>query len=179
MFRHPVLKHTVAQHLDYMRTVQPPRHPDRQALACELVDHREQPQATAVVRARFDKIVAPDVIGSLGTQPDARSVVEPQPSSRLLFGRNLQPFPPPDTLHSIFANVPARFFEQRSNAPVAVAAVLTGQSDDRLRQPIFVVALRGLIALCPAWLAHQPARAPFTQSFFPSVMNGNPAPLGT
>jgi hypothetical protein len=85
----------------------------------------------------------------------------------------------PDALHAVLADSPARLLEQGRDAPVAKAAVLAGQRDDGLRQPIFVTPLRGLITLGSARLAHQPARAPFTQSFFPSVVNGDPAPLGT
>jgi hypothetical protein len=59
-------------------------------------------------------------------------------------------------------------------------SIVTGnKSDDRFGQLIFIVPLRGLITLCSAGLLHQPARMPVTQSFFQSVMNGNPAPLGT
>jgi hypothetical protein len=44
---------------------------------------------------------------------------------------------------------------------------------------VFVVALRRLIALGLAGLTYQPARAPFTASFVPSVLDGDAAPLGT
>jgi hypothetical protein len=69
--------------------------------------------------------------------------------------------------------------QQRRNAAEAVATVLTGQGNDRLGQTVFIVALCGLVALRPAWLVNQTARVPFTQSFFPSVLNGNATPLGT
>jgi hypothetical protein len=41
------------------------------------------------------------------------------------------------------------------------------------------MALRRLIALGTTGLAYQPAGMPFTQSFLPSVLNADPAPLGT
>jgi len=126
-----------------------------------------------------DEIVAPDVVLPLGPQPEARSVVEPESSARLLLGRNLQPLAPPNTLHSIFADQPARHSEQRRNATVPIAAILTSQGDDRLRQPIFILPLGGLITLRAPRLIEQTAGSPFTESLFPSVLNGDPPPLGT
>jgi hypothetical protein len=118
-------------------------------------------------------------MGPLGPQPNAASIVDPQPAAGPLLGGNLQPFPSPDALHAIFADAPARLLEQRRDPPIPEAAILAGQSHDGLRQLIFVMALRRLIALRSSRLPHQPARSPFTQSFFPSVVNGDPAPLGT
>lgn len=132
-----------------------------------------------MVGAGFNEIVAPDVIRPFGAQPDAASVVEPQSSARLLLSGNFESFATPDTLHSILACTPARLLPQRRDPPVAVAAVLAGQADDRLPQPVFVVALGGLIALGSPRLMDQAARSPFTPSFFPSVLNGDAAPLGT
>jgi hypothetical protein len=129
--------------------------------------------------ARFHKVVTPDVILPFRSQPDARSVVEPESSARLLFGRNFQSFASPDALHTIFADAPARLLEQSGDATVAVATILAGQCDDGLRQPIFIAALRGLITLRPPRLMDQAAGLPFTQSFLPSVVNGDAAPLGT
>src|ERR1019366_3742723 len=122
---------------------------------------------------------APDMIPPLGPQPEAASVVEPESSARFLFGRDFQAFTPPDALHAIFADLPPPLLEQRREAPVAVASILAGQGDDDLHQPILIVALRGLIALGSARLMDQAAGSPFTQSFFPSVLNGDATPLGT
>ena len=82
-------------------------------------------------------------------------------------------------MHLIFADLPAGLVQQRRDPPIAIAAVLAGQRGDRLGQPVFIVALRGLIQLGSPRLTHQPARVPFTQSFFPGVLNGYAAPLGT
>jgi hypothetical protein len=179
MLRRPVLKHALAQQLDHVCAIQASCHADRQTFSRELVDHSQQPQTAAIVRARIDEIVAPDVVRVFRAQPDAASIIEPKSSPRPLLGRNFQSLTTPDALHAIFADTPTGDLEQRSDASVAKAAVLAGQGDNRLREPIFVVSLRGLIALRAARLPHQPAGVPFTQSFFPSVMNGDPAPLGT
>jgi len=48
-----------------------------------------------------------------------------------------------------------------------------------LRQLVFVVALGRLITLGLAGLTYQLAGVPFTESFVPSVLDGDAAPLGT
>jgi len=119
------------------------------------------------------------MIPALRPQPDAGPVIQPESPAWLLSGRNFQTFAFPDPLHTIFADPPARLLQQRRNAPVPEAAVLTGQGDDRLRQAVFIMALRGLITLCSPRLTDQSAGPPFTQAFFPSVLNGEATPLGT
>jgi len=56
---------------------------------------------------------------------------------------------------------------------------LTSQGHDRLRQPIFILPLCGLITLRAPRLVEQTAGPPFTESLFPSALNGDPPPLGT
>jgi hypothetical protein len=69
--------------------------------------------------------------------------------------------------------------EQRGDATVPIAAILTSQGDDRLGQPAFILALRGMITLRAPRLMEQTAGPPFTESLFPSMFNGDPPPLGT
>lgn len=179
MLGRAVGEHALAQQFDHMSAVQPPRHADRQTFSRKFVDHHQQPQTAAIVGARLHEVIAPQMIRMFRAQPDAAPIVEPQPSPRPVLGGNFQPFATPDALHPILAHTPARLLEKCRDAPVTEASVLTRQRDDRLGQPVFVAALRGPIPLGPARLFYQPARMPFTQSFFPSVVNGNPAPLGT
>ncbi len=77
------------------------------------------------------------------------------------------------------ADVPTGLVQQNRDPTVTESTVLTGQGDDRLGQLIFVVPLHGLIPLGSSRLAHQAARLSFTQSFLPSVLDGDAAPLGT
>src|ERR1700683_5569455 len=111
---------------------------------------------------RFHKIVAPDMIPTLRPQSNTGAVVEPQSAAGLVFHRNLQTLSPPDTLHSIFADLPASLVQQRRDPPVSIPAILTGQGKDGLGQPVFVVPLRGLVALRPPRLAPYTAGPPFT-----------------
>jgi hypothetical protein len=96
-----------------------------------------------------------------------------------VFSRNLQAFPSPDALHSIFADFPASLLEQRRDSSITKAAILAGESEDRLRKPILVVRLCRLIPLRGAPLPDQPACAPFGESFVPCVLNGEASPRGT
>ena len=63
-------------------------------------------------------------------QPDARSVVEPQPTSLRLPLRHLQPLLPPDPLHPLVLHPPALDAEHVRDASVAVAAESTRESHD-------------------------------------------------
>jgi hypothetical protein len=70
------------------------------------------------------------MIGMLRPEPEARSVIEPEPGSfRLLLG-NLQPLPPPDPGDPLVVHNPACPAQHHRDAAIAVAAILEGQRDD-------------------------------------------------
>jgi hypothetical protein len=50
--------------------VEPSRHADRQTLSREFLDHGEQPQAAAIVRAGLDEIVTSGVIRMFRAQSE-------------------------------------------------------------------------------------------------------------
>ena len=52
----------VAQSLQYVLALKTPRHVDRQALTCVLVDQGQHTESTAVARSIGDEVIAPDVI---------------------------------------------------------------------------------------------------------------------
>jgi hypothetical protein len=162
-----------------MRAVQSTRYPNRQALARELVDHHQQAQTAPIVRTRFHEIVTPDVIAMLRSQSNTGAVVQPQPTARLVSGGNLQAFPPPNALHSVLAHSPAGQLQQCCDSPIPEPPVLARQGEDRLREPILVVALGGLVALRGAPLPDQSAGVPFTEPLVPRVLNGEASPHGT
>src|SRR3712207_8004152 len=62
---------------------EPPLHPDRQALAGELVHHHQHPQHLAVARAILDEVVGPDLVRALRAQPHARAVRSEEHTSEL------------------------------------------------------------------------------------------------
>ena len=56
---------------------------------------------------RFDEVVTPDMIAMLRPQPDAGSVVEPEPASWPLLPGYFQPLTAPDPLDAITSDLPA------------------------------------------------------------------------
>jgi hypothetical protein len=113
----------------------------------ELIHDIEHPVFSPIMRAVFDKVVAPHVIAVLRPEPDARTVGEPKTPSFCLFVGNLQALAPPDPLDPLVVDEPARLTQQRGDLAIAVAAVITGKLDDVGGQPLFVVAPRWRLAL--------------------------------
>jgi hypothetical protein len=149
---------------------------NRQTLTCIFVDQVEHANGPSIVGERADKVVRPDMIAMLWSQPDARAVVQPQPATRFLFLWNLQPLAAPDPLDAILADPPAGFLQLDRDAPVAVSAELAGQRNDGPGQCVFVVPLCGLVALRATWLMEKVARATLTRSALPCMLHsGSPA----
>jgi hypothetical protein len=105
-------------------------HPDRQALAGELVDDVEHPELPPVVGAVLDEVIGPDVVWALRPEPDARAVIEPEPGPPGLLGRHLQPLSPPEALDALDVHRPALRVRHRRDPAVAVPTVLERKPDD-------------------------------------------------
>jgi hypothetical protein len=91
--------------------------------------------------AILDKIVALDMVGSFCSQPDAGSVVEPEPTFLWLPIRHFQPLPPPDPLHSLVVDHPAGGRAQElCDLAIAVAAVLASKRDNIGGEPLLIVS---------------------------------------
>src|SRR5579859_2883596 len=171
MFRNTPHDHHIRQGADQFSARPASFATNRQALPDMFVDQVQSPRRAPVLRFRAHEVVAPHMVLALRPKPNARSIVEPQPSTRLLLLRNRQPFATPDALDSILANMPVRSPQQRRDAPVTVASVLTGQLNDGLRESILVFALCRLIPLRAAWLVHQLARTSFTHPMLARMCN--------
>ena len=178
MLRDSSPQHHIGQCLDHLIAAKPASHPNRQTLPRVFVDQHQHPQRSSVVCHRTHEIVAPHVVRSLRPQPHARPVIQPQPSPRPLFSGHFQPFPAPDALHPILAYLPPCHPQQRRDSPVAVAAVLTGQGNDRSGQRIFVHSLDRQVALCSAPLLHQSASMPLGEFILlPRMLDRRATPL--
>jgi len=102
---------------------------------------------------RAHEVAAPNVIGTLPSQPNARPIVQPQPSTGRCFCGTFNPRRQLRCTRSF--HLPTITLQQRRNSPVSVATVLTGQGDDRFGQRIFVDPLDRGIALCSSPLPQQ------------------------
>src|SRR5271156_2940021 len=158
MLRHTLDHHHVGQGLDHLRTRPAPFHAHHESFARVLVDQVQHPYCSSIVCAGADEVITPHMIAMRRPEPHARSIVEPQPATRLLLLRYLQPLATPDPLDSILAHLPACRNQQRRNAPIAITAILAGQNNDGLRESIFVFAPCRSITLRAAWLLYHPTR---------------------
>ncbi len=111
-----------------------------------------------------DKVARPDMIAMLRTQPNTRSIIEPQSPSWLLLLWNLQPFATPDTLNSILAYWPAGALQQRRDPAIAIATILAGQLNNGPGQLIFIFTMYRNQPLRASGLIDQSARTSLTDS---------------
>lgn len=126
----------------------------------------------------LDEVEAPNVVSMLGTQPDARSVGQPEPTSLGLLLRDLQPLATPDALNPILANPDPALVEQRRHPAIAVTAILRSEFDDVVGQLIFLGLLRGDVSLRPSRLPDDPAGLSLAQPVLvPSCLDRLPASL--
>jgi fructose-bisphosphate aldolase class II len=101
------------------------------------------------------------LIRPLWPQPNAASVVPPQPSPGPLFLRYFQPLAPPDPLPTVAAYRPSRLLQQRRALLIPVTTILAGQGDPRRGQLVFISSLDRFVSLRSSPLPQQPAGVPF------------------
>jgi hypothetical protein len=159
----PPLQHHIRWRPDHFNARQYFRFTNCHASPRVFVDQHQQPQRSSVLHHRSHEIVTPHMIGTLAPEPQKRSVVQPQASLGPLFLWHFQAFPPPDPLRSNRSHFPARFVQLQGDSPIAVASILAGQRNDRLRQPILVRTPDPFVALCPSPVPQQPAGMPLLE----------------
>ena len=62
---------------------------DGEAFTGELIDDGQHPKRFAVMGAVLHEVIGPDVVLAGWPQPDARTIVQPQPTSLWLLPGNL------------------------------------------------------------------------------------------
>ena len=139
------------------------------------------------MRPVLNEVIGPDMIGILRSEPDARSVIEPETALLFLLRWDFQPFTSPDPLDPLVVYVPARVAQQTGDYPISVSPVLAGEFDNVFGQLLLVgraawnLALRGAMlpenAAGPALryanglphLVNAPASARRAQKFPPAA----------
>jgi hypothetical protein len=107
VFRDAVGLHQICEHIDRIPGPDAPGDMDRQALAGVFIDHHHQLERSAIVGPVEHEVPGPHMVGSLGAQPDAGTVVEPQPASFRLFRRHFEALTAPDAHHPAMTDLPA------------------------------------------------------------------------
>lgn len=138
MLRHALDHHHVGQRADRSGARPTSFATDHQALSGVLIDQVQYPRCATILRSGAHEVVAPHMVPALRPEPNARSIVEPQPPPWLLLLRNFQPFATPDALDSILANMPVRPLQQSRDASVTAPPVLAGQFNNCLCESILV-----------------------------------------
>ncbi len=100
------------------------------------------------------------MVWMLGSKPDARSVIQPEPPLlRLLLG-NLQPLPPPDPFDTLGVHRPAFRPQHRRDPAIAITAIAGSEPDDVGGQRLFIGPALRLFALGRTMLAENLAGKP-------------------
>ena len=89
-------------------------------------------------------------------EPDARTIIEPQPTTFGLLPGDLQPFPAPESFHPLVIDRPTLQLQQAGDPSVAIAAKLTGQFHYPGNQGFFVSHGQTAIALRSSRLSQSP-----------------------
>lgn len=104
--RHAPTDEQIAKSLQDILALEASRHVDRQALTGVLVDERQHSNRSAITRKVRHEVIAPDVIFVRRTQPEARSISQPQTLPLGLFLRDFQTFLTPQPLDPLMIHTP-------------------------------------------------------------------------
>ena len=120
VLRHAPEDEEVGQDVDDVGRLELPADPDRKALPRELIHHVQHAILPSIMGAILHEVIGPDVVGPFRTKSDAGSVARPDPAPLRLPAWDLQALLPPDPLHPLVVDHPARRAAQEgSHLPVA------------------------------------------------------------
>jgi len=134
MLWHSPLDKELVQPIEHVVGSQPSFDVDDQTFLRVFVRNGEELHRSPIFGPCRHEVVRPHMIRMLCSQPDTRTIGQPEPPTRRLFLGHLQPFVPPDAFHPLVINPPALIPQQPSDLSIPVAAILTGQLDDGGRQ---------------------------------------------
>ena len=146
--RHAAQDEQIRQRVDHLDRVQLSLHPDCQAFARKLIQYVQRPERLAIVRSTVDEVVRPDVVPVLRSQPNARTVRQPQASLLWLLHWYFQPLSSPEPFDAAVTHRPPGIPQQRCDPPIAIPTVLSGQFDHVRDQPVFISTAMRHASLC-------------------------------
>ena len=100
----------------------------------------------------MNEVITPDMIAILRTQPNALSLIQPEPPLLGLLLWNLKPLSSPQPFNTAIADGPTCFSEQCCNPTITVSAKLSGQFDHIRNKPAFISTPLGHMSLCRTML---------------------------
>ena len=116
------------------------------------------------------------MVRTLGSEPDAGAIIQPNPTFLGLLLWDLQPFLPPDPFDPLMVHMPAAVVQQPSDHAIPIAAELFGQRGDVLGQPCLVRQTTGHLALRRAMLTQCAANPALRYAEgLPHMINALPA----
>ena len=130
--------------------------------------------------AILHEVVRPDIVGPCRAETDAGPVAWPDPAAFRLPGWNLQTLLPPDPLHPLVVDHPARRAAQEGrHLPVAQPAMLPDQGHEVVRQLLLIFPAPRDLALCrPVLAERRTGPALRDRQSLPDVRDARPAPRG-
>ena len=135
-----MLKEQLEQNLFNDLRVQSPFNTDGEALTRALVDDAEHAEDLPIMRAVLNEVIRPDMAFVLWPEPDARSIIKPEPSSFWLLHWNLKPFTSPNAVHALLIHMPTVCAEQRGDTAIAISPEPGCQFDNGLGQRVLITA---------------------------------------
>ena len=120
------------------------------------------------------------MVGPFRPKPGAGPIARPDPAPLRLPGRDLQTLLPPDPLHPLVVDHPARRAAQEgSHLPVAQPAMLPDERNQIIRQPLLIFPAPRDLALCrPVLAERRTGPALGDRQSLPDVRDARPAPRG-
>lgn len=156
----------LGQDREHVRASDPACNQQSHALPASLVDDRKDTELATIMGSALDEVVSPDMARIFRAQPDARTVVQPEPAALGLLLRYLQTLASPDALHPLAVHTPARRSQQGRHAPIAIPAILPRQGNDILGQRLLVIRPARNLALRRSVLPQNAADAAFRDRQF-------------
>ena len=119
------------------------------------------------------------MIDVLRPETNARSVIEPEPTSHWLFHGNLEPLTKPQTFDLFVVHVPSRIYQHACDPTINVTPILTGPFDHVLNQTLLIGSALRKIAVRRAMPLQDPAGAAFGNTEpTPHQVDAVASPLG-
>ena len=112
-----------------------------------------------------DEVVAPDMIWMGSTEPNTRSIIEPEPPSLGLLLGDFQTLCSPDAFHSLVVHPPAIPMEKGRYSAVAIASVITSKADHTAHQNRLIATNASLPTLCTPRLPDDATSPTFADAF--------------